>query len=48
VISADRAAQIILRAAATGRRVVYVPARWRLVSLAIRMIPSFLFRYLKV
>ncbi len=48
VISPKRAAEIILRAAARGRRIAYVPARWRLVSLVIRSIPAVLFRYLKV
>ncbi len=48
VISADRAAEIILRKAGRGATVAYVPARWRWVMLVIRSIPSFLFRRLKV
>lgn len=48
LISADRAAEIILGHARRGTAVAYVPARWRLVMLIIRSIPSFLFRRLKV
>jgi len=48
VISADRAAEIILSKARRGAVVAYVPARWRWVMLVIRSIPSFIFRRLKV
>ena len=48
LISADRAAEIILRKAERGVTVAYVPARWRWVMLVIRSIPSFIFRRLKV
>jgi len=48
LISADRAAEVILREAGRGATVAYVPARWRWVMLVIRSIPSFLFRRLKV
>jgi NAD(P)-dependent dehydrogenase (short-subunit alcohol dehydrogenase family) len=48
VITADRAAEIILAKARKGARCAYVPARWRLVSWVIRSIPSFIFRRLKV
>jgi len=48
LISADRAAEIILRAARRGAVTAYVPARWRFVMLAIRSVPSFLFKHLKV
>lgn len=48
LISADRAAAIILRAARRGAVTTYVPARWRLVMLAIRAVPSSLFKHLKV
>ena len=48
LIQADRAAEILLRKAARGSVCAYVPARWRLVSWVIRLIPSRLFRYLKV
>lgn len=48
LISADRAAEIILRKAERGVRCAYVPARWRWVMLVIRSIPSFMFRRLKV
>lgn len=48
LISADRAAEIILRKAGRGAVVAYVPARWRWVMLVIRSIPSFIFRRLKV
>jgi short-subunit dehydrogenase len=48
MISADRAAEIILRSARRGRETAYVPARWRYVMWVIRSIPSFLFKHLKV
>ncbi len=48
LISADKAARIILKKARHGTVSAYVPARWRLVMLIIRSIPSFLFRRLKV
>lgn len=48
LISADRAAEIILSKARSGAVVAYVPARWRWVMLVIRSIPSFIFRRLKV
>lgn len=44
MISADEAGRQVARAATRARGEVYVPGRWRLVSLAIRHIPSFLFR----
>lgn len=48
LISADRAAEIILQKARRGAVVAYVPARWRWVMLVIRSIPSFIFRRLKL
>ncbi len=48
LISADRAAEIILRHARRGSSCVYVPARWRVVMAVIRSVPSFVFRRLKV
>lgn len=48
LISADRAAEIILKKARKGIVTAYVPARWRLVMLIIRSMPSFIFRRLKV
>ena len=43
VISADRAAEIILEKARRGVVTAYVPARWRLVMTIVRSIPSFVF-----
>lgn len=48
VISADRAAEIIISKAKRGATCAYVPERWRWVMLVIRSIPSFIFRRLKV
>jgi NAD(P)-dependent dehydrogenase (short-subunit alcohol dehydrogenase family) len=48
LISADRAAEVILRKAARGVVCAYVPARWRWVMLVIRSIPSVIFRRLKI
>jgi len=47
-ISAERAAELLLSAARRGRGDVYVPWPWRLVCLALRSIPSFVFRRLRV
>jgi NADP-dependent 3-hydroxy acid dehydrogenase YdfG len=49
LISADRAAEIILNhARAGGGRDRHVPARWWLVSIVIRCLPSWLFRRLSI
>ncbi len=48
MISADEAARQILSLARRRKNVRYVPFRWTLVSLAVRSIPSFLFRRLNV
>lgn len=47
MIDASRAAELILRAAKTRSKTVYIPAKWWLVSKVIRNIPSFLFRRMK-
>lgn len=46
VISPEEAARQIMTAVRQKRHVVYVPARWGLVGLIIRHIPSFIFRRL--
>ena len=48
VISADRAAEIILGKARRGVVTAYVPARWRVVMTIIRSIPSFIFSRLGI
>jgi len=48
VVSAERAAELILRAAARGRAVAYVPERWRWVSLVVQVIPSWLLARLRI
>ena len=48
LISPNTAAKTILKAAANGKENIYVPARWALVGLVIRMIPSFIFKKLNV
>ena len=48
LISAEEAAKQILRAAEKKKATVYIPARWRLVMLIIRHIPSFVFRRLSI
>lgn len=45
-ISAESAAQQIVQAIEKKKQTVYVPARWRWVSLVIRHLPSFIFRRL--
>ncbi|MDV6234896.1 SDR family NAD(P)-dependent oxidoreductase [Leptospira ellisii] len=48
LITAKEAATAILKAAASGKENVYVPARWGLVGLIIRWIPSFIFKRLSI
>lgn len=48
LISAKEAATIIVKAADSGKECIYVPARWGLVGLIIRSIPSFLFKRLSI
>ena len=48
LISADRAAEIILDKARRGVVTAYVPARWRLVMSVIRSMPSFIFSKLGI
>jgi short-subunit dehydrogenase len=48
VISPEEAARQIIAAIEAGRQTVYVPGRWRWVSLVIQLIPSFLFRRLSI
>lgn len=48
VISPAEAARQILKAAQKKRQVAYVPARWGLVGMIIRHIPSFIFRRLSI
>lgn len=48
VISPAEAARQIVAAIQEKRQVVYVPGRWRWVSLVIQLIPSFLFRRLNL
>jgi short-subunit dehydrogenase len=48
LISADRAAEIILKKASRGVVTAYVPARWRVVMTIIRSIPSFIFTRLGI
>jgi short-subunit dehydrogenase len=48
VLPAERCAEIVVAAADKKRRSFYVPWRWTLVALALRSIPSFIFRRLNV
>ncbi|TGK17573.1 SDR family NAD(P)-dependent oxidoreductase [Leptospira fluminis] len=48
VITAKEAASTILQKVNSGKEDFYVPARWALVSLIIRSIPSFIFRRLSI
>ena len=47
-ISADHAAELIWRAIEQRQNSVYAPAWWALVGLAVRLMPSFLFRRLLI
>ncbi|PIE82452.1 MAG: short-chain dehydrogenase [Chloroflexi bacterium] len=46
VISPDKAAAAIFAAVQKKRQIAYVPARWAMVGLIVRHIPSFVFRRL--
>jgi short-subunit dehydrogenase len=48
VVSADRAAEIILANVRRGREVFYVPARWAAVGAVVRAIPSFVLKRLPI
>jgi len=48
MISASEAARRIIDAAEKSQGVVYVPRRWRYVSMIIQSIPSFIFRKLDI
>jgi decaprenylphospho-beta-D-erythro-pentofuranosid-2-ulose 2-reductase len=48
LITADKAATLILDAAARKRNLVYVPGAWRPIMFLIRSVPSFLFRKLNI
>lgn len=43
-IAVERAADLAWRAIERGSQVAYIPARWGLIALALRSIPSFIFR----
>ncbi|MCP4361089.1 MAG: SDR family NAD(P)-dependent oxidoreductase [Chloroflexi bacterium] len=47
VISPEEAAETIYKAVRKKKQTIYVPARWGLVGLIIRHIPSLIFRRLK-
>jgi len=46
VVTADQAAADIWKAIRHHKQVIYIPARWALVMLIVRNIPSFIFRRL--
>jgi len=48
LISADRAAELVLKAVRSKATVRYVPKRWWFVGTVIRCIPSFVFRKMNV
>jgi len=48
MISADKAAEIILRKGRRFSKTFYVPGKWWLASKLIRLIPSFIFRRMKI
>jgi short-subunit dehydrogenase len=48
LISPEKAAEIIVKAANNNKENIYVPARWWLVGTIIKSIPSFIFKKLNV
>jgi short-subunit dehydrogenase len=47
-ITAERAADLIWQAIAQQRQTVYIPWWWALIGLAVRHLPSFIFRRLSI
>jgi decaprenylphospho-beta-D-erythro-pentofuranosid-2-ulose 2-reductase len=47
-IPVDRAANLILRAMRRGANTAYIPSRWRLMSVVMHLMPSFIFRRLPI
>lgn len=47
-IPVDRAADLAWRAIERRAQVAYIPTRWALIALALRSIPSFLFRRMNI
>ncbi len=47
-ISADKAAELILRARDSRKTIAYVPWKWRLIMFVIRNIPSVVFRRMSI
>jgi decaprenylphospho-beta-D-erythro-pentofuranosid-2-ulose 2-reductase len=48
LIKPEEAAKQIIQAARKGRSTRYVPWRWRIVATILKLIPSFIFRWLPV
>jgi short-subunit dehydrogenase len=48
VISPEQAADDIWRAIRGRKQTIFTPARWRLVALALRHVPSIIFRRLSI
>lgn len=48
MVSADAAAEKILRALEARREVAYVPGRWAVIMLVIRLLPRFVFKRMKL
>ena len=48
MVSADRAADLIIKAMRRGKNTAYIPARWRLMSLLLHLMPSFIFRRVQI
>ncbi|MCB9876944.1 MAG: SDR family NAD(P)-dependent oxidoreductase [Planctomycetes bacterium] len=47
-ITADKAAQLVLKARDRQKAIAYVPGKWRPIMFVIRNIPSFVFRKLSI
>ncbi len=48
MVSAERAAELIVRAIRRGKQTAYIPARWRLVAGLLKLVPSWLFKHVPV
>ncbi len=48
LISAEKAADIVVKATMRGKERLYVPARWWMVGRVVKTIPSFMFRRLNI
>lgn len=45
---AEDVAKIIVKGVSKGQKIIYAPAKWRLIMTLIRLLPDFVFNHLKI